>query len=158
LIESVYAIKPRQVEAVGLPVLWELLRTPPRCCSDPEVRDAARHYAATMAQCFGTKTLLELSTFRINPREVIALPGYSFASQVDVGCLRMPPKSKYVIVQLASVISGSTRIWIRERTADKFRGIFYDPAIGREVLFEEKQKVKGKATLPQSVKDRFNLI
>ncbi|OZC12088.1 hypothetical protein X798_00607 [Onchocerca flexuosa] len=40
----------------------------------------------------------------------------------------MPPKSKYVIVQLASVVSGSTRIWIRERAADKFRGIFYDPA------------------------------
>ncbi|KAM3717689.1 39S ribosomal protein L33 [Dirofilaria immitis] len=70
----------------------------------------------------------------------------------------MPPKSKYVIVQLASVISGSTRIWLRERTADKFRGIFYDPAVGREVLFEEKQKVKGKTSLPESVKRRFNLI
>ncbi|EJW83797.1 hypothetical protein WUBG_05292 [Wuchereria bancrofti] len=69
----------------------------------------------------------------------------------------MPPKSKYVIVQLASVISGSTRIWIRERAADKFRGIFYDPAVGREVLFEEKQKVKGKTALPECVKRRFNL-
>lgn len=35
---------------------------------------------------------------------------------------------RYVIVQLASVISDSTRIHIRERAADKFRGIFYDPA------------------------------
>uniref|UniRef100_A0A1I8EVE5 Uncharacterized protein n=1 Tax=Wuchereria bancrofti TaxID=6293 RepID=A0A1I8EVE5_WUCBA len=74
----------------------------------------------------------------------------------------MPPKSKYVIVQLASVISGSTRIWIRERAADKFRGIFYDPAVylflvGREVLFEEKQKVKGKTALPECVKRQFEL-
>lgn len=68
-----YAIKPRQVEAVGLPVLWELLRTPPRCCSDPEVRDAVRHYAVTVTQCFGIKTLLELSTFRISPNQRKAL-------------------------------------------------------------------------------------
>ncbi|VDN04979.1 unnamed protein product [Thelazia callipaeda] len=48
-------------------------------------------------------------------------------------------------------------MWIRERSADKFRGIFYDPAVGREVLFEEKQKVKGKASLQENVKKRFNL-
>ncbi|KAK6107367.1 CLASP N terminal family protein [Brugia pahangi] len=69
LIESVYSIKPRQAEAVGLPVLWELLRTPPRSCSDPEVREAIRHYAITMARCIGIKTLLQLSTFRINPNQ-----------------------------------------------------------------------------------------
>ncbi|VDD89626.1 unnamed protein product [Enterobius vermicularis] len=40
----------------------------------------------------------------------------------------MPPKSKYVIVQLASVISGTTRMWIRERSAEKAQGIFFDPA------------------------------
>nr|CTP80956.1 Bm1678 [Brugia malayi] len=69
LIESVYSIKPRQAEAVGLPVLWELLRIPPRSCSDPEVREAIRHYAITMARCIGIKTLLQLSTFRINPNQ-----------------------------------------------------------------------------------------
>ncbi|VDM07726.1 unnamed protein product [Wuchereria bancrofti] len=69
LIESVYSIKPRQAEAVGLPVLWELLRTPPRNCSDPEVRDAIRRYAITMARCVSIKTLLELSTFRISPSQ-----------------------------------------------------------------------------------------
>uniref|UniRef100_A0A0M3I9S5 39S ribosomal protein L33, mitochondrial n=1 Tax=Ascaris lumbricoides TaxID=6252 RepID=A0A0M3I9S5_ASCLU len=36
--------------------------------------------------------------------------------------------SRYVIVQLASVISGTTRVWVRERAAEKFSGIFYDPA------------------------------
>uniref|UniRef100_A0A1I7X8D4 Signal recognition particle receptor subunit beta n=1 Tax=Heterorhabditis bacteriophora TaxID=37862 RepID=A0A1I7X8D4_HETBA len=40
----------------------------------------------------------------------------------------MGAKSKYVIVQLASVITGSTRVWVRERAAEKFAGIFYDPA------------------------------
>ncbi|VDM49075.1 unnamed protein product [Toxocara canis] len=29
---------------------------------------------------------------------------------------------------MASVISGSTRVWVRERAAEKFAGIFYDPA------------------------------
>uniref|UniRef100_A0A183EVB1 DUF3395 domain-containing protein n=1 Tax=Gongylonema pulchrum TaxID=637853 RepID=A0A183EVB1_9BILA len=79
------------------------------------------------------------------------------AIRLDGGGGLMAPKTKYVIVQLASVVSGSTRIWIRERAADKFRGIFYDPAVGREVLFEEKQKVKGKAALPDRVKQNFNL-
>ncbi|EJD74993.1 hypothetical protein LOAG_17784 [Loa loa] len=69
LMESGYSIKPRQAEAAGLPVLWELLKTPPRSCSDPEVRDAIRHYAITMARCLGIKTLLDLSTFRINPSQ-----------------------------------------------------------------------------------------
>lgn len=69
LIESIYSIKPRQVEAAGLPVLWELLKTPPRSCSDPEVRDAIRHYAVTIARCLSIKTLLDLSTFRISPSQ-----------------------------------------------------------------------------------------
>uniref|UniRef100_A0A0R3S2N3 Maestro heat-like repeat-containing protein family member 1 n=1 Tax=Elaeophora elaphi TaxID=1147741 RepID=A0A0R3S2N3_9BILA len=69
LIESVYSIKPRQAEAAGLPVLWELLKTPPRSSSDPEVRDAIRHFAVTMARCLSNKTLLELSTFRISPSQ-----------------------------------------------------------------------------------------
>uniref|UniRef100_A0A915PW11 TOG domain-containing protein n=1 Tax=Setaria digitata TaxID=48799 RepID=A0A915PW11_9BILA len=187
LVESVYSIKPRQVEAAGLPVLWELLKTPPRSRSDPEVRNAIRHYAATLARCIGVKTLLEMSTFHISPNSNVRLSSARRSLQrwdssfhlgnllqlqrksrlpdcevplprVSRGSLfRMAPKSKYVIVQLASVISGTTRIWIRERAADKFRGIFYDPAVGREVLFEEKQKVKGKASLPDNVKKRFNL-
>lgn len=37
---------------------------------------------------------------------------------------------RYVIVQLASVISGTTRMWIRERSAEKAQGIFFDPASG----------------------------
>ncbi|KAM3718059.1 Crescerin-like protein [Dirofilaria immitis] len=69
LMESVYSIKPRQVETTGLPVLWELLRIPSRSCSDPEVRDAIRNYANTLARCFGAKTLLELSTFHTSPSQ-----------------------------------------------------------------------------------------
>lgn len=72
-MESVYSIKPRQVEASGLPVLWELLKIPPRSCSDPQVRSAIRHYAVTMARCLSIKTLLELSTFQISPNQKKAL-------------------------------------------------------------------------------------
>uniref|UniRef100_A0A1I7ZYL8 39S ribosomal protein L33, mitochondrial n=1 Tax=Steinernema glaseri TaxID=37863 RepID=A0A1I7ZYL8_9BILA len=69
----------------------------------------------------------------------------------------MGAKSKYVIVQLASVISGSTRVWVRERMAEKFSGIFFDPAIGRECLFEESKRVKGKAELSKKVKEMYNI-
>uniref|UniRef100_A0AC35UFQ4 Conserved domain protein n=1 Tax=Rhabditophanes sp. KR3021 TaxID=114890 RepID=A0AC35UFQ4_9BILA len=69
----------------------------------------------------------------------------------------MAPKSKYVIVQLASVISGATRIWVRERANPKYAGIFFDPAIGRSVLFEEVQRVKGKSELTRAVKKMYDL-
>uniref|UniRef100_A0A7E4VZC4 DUF2188 domain-containing protein n=1 Tax=Panagrellus redivivus TaxID=6233 RepID=A0A7E4VZC4_PANRE len=69
----------------------------------------------------------------------------------------MGAKSKYIIVQLASVISGSTRVWVRERAAEKAAAILFDPAVGREVLFEESSRVKGKSTLTKTVKRKFNI-
>uniref|UniRef100_A0AC34FX01 Uncharacterized protein n=2 Tax=Panagrolaimus sp. ES5 TaxID=591445 RepID=A0AC34FX01_9BILA len=69
----------------------------------------------------------------------------------------MGAKSKYVIVQIASVISGTTKIWIRDRAAEKAMAICFDPAIGRKVLFEEVQKVKGKATLDKRIKEMYNI-
>ncbi|VDN51175.1 unnamed protein product [Dracunculus medinensis] len=69
----------------------------------------------------------------------------------------MGAKSRYVIVRLASVISGTTRIWVRERAAEKSSGIFFDPAIGREVLFEEKEKVKGKVNLSAKIKKIYGI-
>ncbi|CAJ0579161.1 unnamed protein product, partial [Mesorhabditis spiculigera] len=68
----------------------------------------------------------------------------------------MGVKSKYVIVQLASLISGSTRVWVRERAAEKFTGMFFDPAIGRSCLFEESRRIKGKGELPKHVKAKYN--
>uniref|UniRef100_A0AAF5HXQ1 Signal recognition particle receptor subunit beta n=1 Tax=Strongyloides stercoralis TaxID=6248 RepID=A0AAF5HXQ1_STRER len=65
----------------------------------------------------------------------------------------MAPKSKYVIVRLASVISGTTKIWVRQRADPKFKGVFFDPAIGKDALFEELQKVKGKSALSSKVKN-----
>ncbi|VDK24308.1 unnamed protein product, partial [Anisakis simplex] len=47
--------------------------------------------------------------------------------------------------------------WVRERAAEKFSGIFYDPAIGRNVLFEEARRIKGKSELPKRVKKMFNM-
>ncbi|TKR60319.1 hypothetical protein L596_027582 [Steinernema carpocapsae] len=69
----------------------------------------------------------------------------------------MGAKSRYVIVQLASVISGSTRVWVRERLAEKASGIFFDPAIGRECLFEESKRIKGKGDLSKHVKRMYNI-
>ncbi|CAB3398930.1 unnamed protein product [Caenorhabditis bovis] len=65
----------------------------------------------------------------------------------------MGAKSKYVVVQLASVITGSTRVWVRERAAEKFSGIFFDPAYGKECLFEESKRIKGKSDLPKRIKE-----
>ncbi|CAI5452653.1 unnamed protein product [Caenorhabditis angaria] len=69
----------------------------------------------------------------------------------------MGAKSKYVIVQLASVITGSTRVWVRERAADKFAGIFFDPAYGKDCLFEEVKRIKGKTELPKRIKGMYNV-
>ncbi|CAL2045216.1 hypothetical protein CAEBREN_01772 [Caenorhabditis brenneri] len=69
----------------------------------------------------------------------------------------MGAKSKYVIVQLASVITGSTRVWVRERAAEKFAGIFYDPAYGKSCLFEEVKRVKGKTELPKRIRGIYNI-
>ncbi|VDL83740.1 unnamed protein product [Nippostrongylus brasiliensis] len=48
---------------------------------------------------------------------------------------------------MASVITGTTRVWVRERAAEKFAGIFHDPALGRSCLFEESRRIKGKNDL-----------
>ncbi|KAI6189733.1 Signal recognition particle receptor subunit beta [Aphelenchoides bicaudatus] len=64
----------------------------------------------------------------------------------------MGAKSKYIIVQLKSLVSGSTRVWVRERATEKFSGIFFDPAVGKEVKFEEHDIIKGKTELSNRVK------
>jgi len=66
-------------------------------------------------------------------------------------------KAKYVIVRLQSVISGHPRVWLKERLADKFAGIFYDPAIGRETLYEETEHIKSKGKLLDSVKRKYGI-
>ncbi|GMR58289.1 hypothetical protein PMAYCL1PPCAC_28484, partial [Pristionchus mayeri] len=70
---------------------------------------------------------------------------------------RMGAKSKYVIVQLASVITGATRVWLRERAAEKTSRILFDPALGRECLFEEVKRIKGKSTLSANVKKMYGI-
>lgn len=80
-------------------------------------------------------------------RKLHNLPKFHHLSSNDSSL--MGAKSKYVIVQLASVITGSTRVWVRERSAEKFSGIFHDPALGRSCLFEESRRIKGKNDLPK---------
>uniref|UniRef100_A0A914VCG5 Uncharacterized protein n=1 Tax=Plectus sambesii TaxID=2011161 RepID=A0A914VCG5_9BILA len=70
----------------------------------------------------------------------------------------MPAKSKWVIVILESVISGHPKIWIRDRAAEKFSGIFFDPQIGREVLFKEQKHLKGKTSMEPRTREVFNIL
>ncbi|CAJ0959252.1 unnamed protein product, partial [Mesorhabditis belari] len=69
----------------------------------------------------------------------------------------MGAKSKYVVVLLSSVITGSPRVWVRERAAEKFAGVFFDPALGRDCLFEESKRIKGKTDLPKRIKELYNV-
>ncbi|KAL3083072.1 hypothetical protein niasHS_010874 [Heterodera schachtii] len=69
----------------------------------------------------------------------------------------MAKKTKYLIVRLASVISGTKQIWIRERAAAEAAAILYDPAIGKNVLFKEVEQVKGKDSFPDRVKKMYNI-
>ncbi|CAD5231652.1 unnamed protein product [Bursaphelenchus xylophilus] len=69
----------------------------------------------------------------------------------------MGAKSRYLLVQLKSVISGSTRVWVRERAGEKVQKILFDPALGMDVLFTENDKIKGKADLKPHVKKMYGL-
>ncbi|XP_044756075.1 39S ribosomal protein L33, mitochondrial [Coccinella septempunctata] len=51
-------------------------------------------------------------------------------------------KSKSIMVQMESVISGHTFNKIRERLADKLELIRFDPRIQQECLYKEKKKVR----------------
>uniref|UniRef100_A0A183DKT3 MOR2-PAG1_N domain-containing protein n=1 Tax=Gongylonema pulchrum TaxID=637853 RepID=A0A183DKT3_9BILA len=75
LNEMVYPNKPRQVEMTGLSVLWELLRSPAQYRGDSEVRSAVKSYARVLAQCFGEKTIMDLSASHISPSQKQALKG-----------------------------------------------------------------------------------
>ncbi|KAI1719642.1 signal recognition particle receptor beta subunit domain-containing protein [Ditylenchus destructor] len=65
--------------------------------------------------------------------------------------------AKYVVVKLASVISGSTIYWIRPKAGEKAATIAYDKAIGQSVLFKESEKVKSKSLLFDHVKKKFGI-
>ncbi|KAI6220654.1 hypothetical protein M3Y99_01599000 [Aphelenchoides fujianensis] len=69
----------------------------------------------------------------------------------------MGAKSKYVLVQLKSIVSGSTKVWLRERAAAKAAQVLFDPAVGDKVLFEEHDTIKGKTDLRWNVKKKYNL-
>ncbi|VEN60386.1 unnamed protein product [Callosobruchus maculatus] len=51
-------------------------------------------------------------------------------------------KSKTVMVQMESVVSGHTYNQIRERLADKLETIRFDPYIQKESVYREKKKVR----------------
>ncbi|KAI3422181.1 hypothetical protein GPALN_012714 [Globodera pallida] len=69
----------------------------------------------------------------------------------------MAKKTKYLIVRLASVISGSTQVWVRERAASEAAAILFDPAIGKNVLFKEVAHIKGKDFFGDKVKKLYGL-
>ncbi|XP_056636970.1 39S ribosomal protein L33, mitochondrial [Diorhabda carinulata] len=51
-------------------------------------------------------------------------------------------KSKHIMVQMESVVSGHTFNKIRERLADKLEVIRFDPFIMKDCLYKEKKKVR----------------
>ncbi|XP_028143733.1 39S ribosomal protein L33, mitochondrial [Diabrotica virgifera virgifera] len=51
-------------------------------------------------------------------------------------------KSKQIMVQMESVVSGHTFNKIRDRLADKLEVIRFDPYIMQECLYKEKKKVR----------------
>ncbi|XP_018568267.1 39S ribosomal protein L33, mitochondrial [Anoplophora glabripennis] len=51
-------------------------------------------------------------------------------------------KSKHIMVQMESVVSGHTFNKIRERLGDKLEVIRFDPYIQKESLYKEKKKIR----------------
>ncbi|CAG9839917.1 unnamed protein product [Diabrotica balteata] len=51
-------------------------------------------------------------------------------------------KSKQIMVQMESVVSGHTFNKIRDRLADKLEVIRFDPYIMQESLYKEKKKIR----------------
>ncbi|EPB79443.1 zinc finger, C2H2 type [Ancylostoma ceylanicum] len=86
----------------------------------------------------------------------------------------MGAKSKYVIVQLASVITGSTRVWVRERAAEKFSGspemeqmasdgveidvkpMMMEPTAVAVCAFDFISKVLNRTSLFRALRDKAN--
>ncbi|KAL1237080.1 Large ribosomal subunit protein bL33m [Trichinella pseudospiralis] len=69
----------------------------------------------------------------------------------------MPPKSKYVVVALESVITGYRQFWIRSRSDEKVETLLFDPCLGRKVLFKEVSRVANKSSLSKYARERFNI-
>ncbi|KAF2896807.1 hypothetical protein ILUMI_09366 [Ignelater luminosus] len=51
-------------------------------------------------------------------------------------------KSKSIMVQMESLVSGHTFNKVRERLAEKLELIRFDPYIQKESVYKEKKKVK----------------
>ncbi|XP_072397476.1 large ribosomal subunit protein bL33m [Diabrotica undecimpunctata] len=51
-------------------------------------------------------------------------------------------KSKQIMVQMESIVSGHTFNKIRDRLADKLEVIRFDPYIMQECLYKEKKKIR----------------
>ncbi|XP_023021714.1 mitochondrial ribosomal protein L33 [Leptinotarsa decemlineata] len=51
-------------------------------------------------------------------------------------------KSKTIMVQMQSMVSGHTFNTIRERLGDKVEIIRFDPFIQKECLYREKKKIR----------------
>ncbi|VDK58025.1 unnamed protein product [Anisakis simplex] len=64
-----FETKPKQVEVTAIPILWELLKSPSQMQCDAELRRAIRDYAMALRDCFGERTLLDMSNGHISPSQ-----------------------------------------------------------------------------------------
>ncbi|XP_014472037.1 PREDICTED: 39S ribosomal protein L33, mitochondrial [Dinoponera quadriceps] len=54
----------------------------------------------------------------------------------------LKPKSKNILVAVQSVITGHTRVHVRERLGDKLEFIAFDPHIRCNALYKERKKIR----------------
>ncbi|KJH43269.1 HEAT repeat protein [Dictyocaulus viviparus] len=61
---KLYPMKPKQVEVVALPILWECLKAG---VAESEMRKAVAEYAKGLVELMGEKALLDHSSMEVNP-------------------------------------------------------------------------------------------
>ncbi|CAI5452065.1 unnamed protein product [Caenorhabditis angaria] len=66
LCKLAYRVKPKQVEVMALPLLWEYLKSPP---SDVENKKALEKFVKTLSALISEKSLLDLATSELDPQK-----------------------------------------------------------------------------------------
>ncbi|PAV84956.1 hypothetical protein WR25_08512 [Diploscapter pachys] len=80
----------------------------------------------------------------------------SYSSYILLNSGTFEMSTRYVIVRLASVITGTSKMWVRERMAEKSAGIFFDPAC--KEMDSKKQVLNDKVEKVEDVSQNLTLI
>lgn len=66
---ALYPTKPKLIEVLSLPILWENLRSPSQMNTDSEVKKAMKEFVRGLSKCFGNDALLEQANAYLNPAQ-----------------------------------------------------------------------------------------